>query len=70
MDQNEDEDDEELHKKREEEERGLVLQMNAASLNETDSCSSFSSVEVAAETPSHSPYKQEMVQASSEHFRL
>ncbi|XP_045895590.1 ras and Rab interactor 3-like isoform X2 [Micropterus dolomieu] len=70
VDQNEDEDDEELHKKREEEERGLVLQMNAASLNETDSCSSFSSVEVAAETPSHSPYKQEMVQASSEHFRL
>ncbi|XP_044077848.1 ras and Rab interactor 2-like isoform X2 [Siniperca chuatsi] len=58
VDENEDEDNEELQKKREEEERGLVLQMNAASLNDTDSCSSFSSLEGAAETPPHLPHKQ------------
>ncbi|XP_028451308.1 ras and Rab interactor 1 isoform X2 [Perca flavescens] len=46
---------EELHTKREEED--LVLQMTAASLNDTDSCSSFSSLEGAAETPPHSPHK-------------
>ncbi len=49
----------ERHKKREEEERGLVLQMNAATLSDTDSCSSFSSLEVAAETPPRSPHKQD-----------
>ncbi|XP_044227811.1 ras and Rab interactor 3-like [Thunnus albacares] len=51
----EDEEDEteELHKEREEEETGLVLQINAASLNDNDSCSSFSSLEEAAETPLH-----------------
>ncbi|XP_054482109.1 ras and Rab interactor 2-like [Anoplopoma fimbria] len=56
-----DEDDtkENLHKKREEEERGLVLQMAAASLNDTNSCSSFSSLEREAETLSHSPHKQD-----------
>ncbi|XP_039634013.1 ras and Rab interactor 1-like isoform X2 [Perca fluviatilis] len=50
-----DETNEELHTKREEED--LVLQMTAASLNDTDSCSSFSSLEGAAETPPHSPHK-------------
>ncbi|KAM7374567.1 hypothetical protein PAMP_007215 [Pampus punctatissimus] len=57
----EDEDDEteELHKEREEEETGLVLQINAASLNDSDSCSSFSSLEEAAETPPHSPHQQD-----------
>ncbi|XP_040006134.1 ras and Rab interactor 2-like [Xiphias gladius] len=39
-------------------EKGLVLQMNAASLNDTDSCSSFGSLEGAAETPPHSPHSQ------------
>lgn len=60
-DENKDEDDdtEELHKEREEEETGLVLQMNAASLNDSDSCSSFSSLEEAAETPSHSPHQED-----------
>ncbi|XP_070773931.1 ras and Rab interactor 2-like isoform X2 [Enoplosus armatus] len=58
-DEYEDEDDEELHKRREDEERGLIFQMNAASLNDTDSCSSFSSLEGAAETPPHSPHKQD-----------
>lgn len=41
--------DEELLKEREEED--LVLQMNAASLVDSDSCSSLSSLEGAAETP-------------------
>ncbi|KAK9536439.1 hypothetical protein VZT92_006215 [Zoarces viviparus] len=41
------------------EERGLVLQMNAASLNGTDSCSLFSGLEGAAETPPHSPHIQD-----------
>lgn len=53
----EDETNGEVQTKREEEERGLVLQMNAASLNDTDS--SFSSLEGAAETPPHSPHKQD-----------
>ncbi|XP_031136770.1 ras and Rab interactor 1-like isoform X2 [Sander lucioperca] len=56
--ENKDEDDEtneELHTKREEED--LVLQTTAASLNDTDSCGSFSSLEGAAETPPHSPHK-------------
>ncbi|XP_059208132.1 ras and Rab interactor 1-like [Centropristis striata] len=55
-DENKEEDDEtkeKVHVKREEE--GLVLQMNAASLNDTDSCSSFESLEGAAESPPHSP---------------
>lgn len=51
--------DEDLLKKREEEEEGLVLQMDAASLSDTDSCSSFSSLEGAAETPPYSPHKQD-----------
>ncbi|XP_031713216.1 ras and Rab interactor 2-like isoform X2 [Anarrhichthys ocellatus] len=42
-----------------EEDRGLVLQMNAASLNDTDSCSFFSSLQGAAETPPHSPHIQD-----------
>ncbi|XP_034461617.1 ras and Rab interactor 1-like [Hippoglossus hippoglossus] len=50
----EDETNEEL-----EEEEGLVLQMNAAFLNDTDSCSSFSSLEGAAET--HSLHDQNSV---------
>ncbi|XP_019952710.1 ras and Rab interactor 3-like [Paralichthys olivaceus] len=54
-----DETNEELHEK--EEEEGLVLQMNAASLNDTDSCSSFSSLEGAAETPTHSLHDQNSV---------
>lgn len=46
---------EDLDKKsEEEEERGLVLQVN-----DTDSYSSFSSLEGAAETPPHSPHKQD-----------
>ncbi|XP_040908061.1 ras and Rab interactor 3-like isoform X2 [Toxotes jaculatrix] len=62
-DENEDENgetDEELPEKgeEEEEERGLVLQMNADSLNDTDSCSSFSSLEGTTETPPHSPHNQ------------
>ncbi|XP_018546584.1 ras and Rab interactor 2 isoform X2 [Lates calcarifer] len=61
-DENEDEDsgtNEELHEKgeEEEEEKGLILQMNAASLNDTDSCSSFSSLEGALETPPHLPHQ-------------
>ncbi|XP_068572658.1 ras and Rab interactor 2-like isoform X2 [Cebidichthys violaceus] len=56
---NEDHTKEELHKKGEEEERGLVLQMKAASLNDTDSCSFFSSLEGAAESPPHSPHIQD-----------
>lgn len=48
-----DETNEELHK---EEEEGFVLQMNAACLSDTDSCSSFGSLEGAAETPPHSPH--------------
>lgn len=51
--------DEELGKKRQEKEEGLVLHMNAASLSDTDSCSSFSSLEGAAETPPHLPHKQD-----------
>ncbi|XP_035522944.1 ras and Rab interactor 1-like [Morone saxatilis] len=51
-----DEDDE---TNEEEAEEGLVLQMNAASLSDTDSCSSFSSLEGAAETPPHPPHKQD-----------
>lgn len=47
----ENKDEEELHEK----EEGLVLQMAAASLNDTDSCSSFSSLEGPTETPPHSP---------------
>lgn len=43
-------DDKELCKKREEEQEDLLLQMDAAS-SDTDSCSSFSSLEGAAETP-------------------
>ena len=63
MDENKDDDDEtdeELRKKQEEEEEeeGLVLGMNAASLSDTDSCSSFCSLEGAAETPPHSPVEQ------------
>ncbi|XP_070699950.1 ras and Rab interactor 1-like [Pempheris klunzingeri] len=63
-DQNKDEDgetNEGLHKMREEEEEevGLVLLMNAASLGDTDSSSSFSSLEAAGETPPHSPHKQD-----------
>ncbi|XP_076605958.1 uncharacterized protein LOC143332425 [Chaetodon auriga] len=50
--------DEELLRKREEEEEGLVLQMNAASLSDTDSCSSFSSLEGATEAQPHLPHKQ------------
>lgn len=50
---------EQLHKKREEEEEGLIIQMNAASLSDTDSCSSFCSLEGAAESPPHSPHKQD-----------
>ncbi|XP_032390092.1 proline-rich protein 36 isoform X2 [Etheostoma spectabile] len=55
---NKDEDvetNEELHTKRDEED--LVLQRTAASVNDTDSCSSFSSLEGAAETPPHSPHQ-------------
>lgn len=47
----ENKDEEELHEK----EEGLVLQMAAASLNDTDSCSSFGSLEGPTETPPHSP---------------
>ncbi|KAI3373824.1 hypothetical protein L3Q82_022404, partial [Scortum barcoo] len=50
---------EEQHRKKEEEERALVLPMNAATLCDTDSCSSFSSLEGAVETPPHSPHKQD-----------
>ncbi|XP_074468320.1 uncharacterized protein LOC141753487 [Sebastes fasciatus] len=56
--EDEDETNKELQTRREEEERGLVLQMNAASLNDTDSCSSFSSLEGAAETPPDLPQKR------------
>lgn len=35
-----------------EEEEGLILQMNTTSLSDTDSCSSYSSLEGAADTPS------------------
>ncbi|XP_068456781.1 ras and Rab interactor 1-like [Clinocottus analis] len=55
----EDEAKEDPHKKREEEERGLVLQRNVASLNDTDRSSFFSSVAGAAETPPSSPHKQD-----------
>lgn len=43
----------EVHKVRdeEEEEDGIVLSMNSARLSDTDSCSSFSSLEGAVETP-------------------
>lgn len=45
----------EVHKVRddeeEEEEEGIVLSMNSAHLSDTDSCSSFSSLEGAVETP-------------------
>ncbi|KAK5858789.1 hypothetical protein PBY51_002904 [Eleginops maclovinus] len=61
-DENMDEDDEtnqEQHKKMEDEEKDLVLQINAASLNDTDSCSSSTSPERAAETQPHSTHKQE-----------
>lgn len=54
----EDDTNEELRKETEEEEMGLVLEMNAASLNGTDSCSSFSSLEGSAETPPPLPQKQ------------
>ncbi|KAM8741440.1 uncharacterized protein AB9X84_018817 isoform 2-T2 [Acanthopagrus schlegelii] len=59
-DDDDDETDEELCKKQkeEEEEEGLVLGMNAATLSDTDSCSSFCSLEGAAETPPHSPVEQ------------
>lgn len=57
-DDDDDETDEEPRKKQEEEEEGLVLGMNAASLSDTDSCSSFCSLEGAAETPPHSPVEQ------------
>ncbi|XP_069574862.1 ras and Rab interactor 3-like [Brachyistius frenatus] len=61
-DQNKDEDGEtkeDLRKKREEEEKALVLQMNAAPLKDTESCSSCSSsLEEAAETPPQLPDKQ------------
>ncbi|XP_034405328.1 ras and Rab interactor 3-like [Cyclopterus lumpus] len=50
---------EDPHTKREQEERGLVLQMNAASLNDTDSCSFFSSLEGAAEAPPYSAHQQD-----------
>ncbi|XP_042355496.1 ras and Rab interactor 1-like [Plectropomus leopardus] len=53
-----DETNEELLKERKEQERGLVSQMNAATLNDSDSCSSFSSLEGAAETPPPLPPKQ------------
>nr|XP_020455378.1 ras and Rab interactor 3-like [Monopterus albus] len=59
--ENKDEDDEiteELQEK-EEGEDGLVLQMNTASLNGTDSCSSFSRLEGAAETPPYSAHNQD-----------
>ncbi|XP_073336256.1 uncharacterized protein [Pagrus major] len=62
VDENKDDDDEtdeELRKNQEEEEEGLVLGMNAAYLSDTDSCSSFCSLEEAAETPPHSPIKQD-----------
>ncbi|XP_071316265.1 ras and Rab interactor 2-like [Trachinotus anak] len=61
-DENKDEDggtDEELHGKGKEEGKDLVLEMNAASLYDTDSCSSFSSLEGAAETPPHSSHGQD-----------
>ncbi|KAM3601617.1 uncharacterized protein V6R79_015690 [Siganus canaliculatus] len=45
--------EEELDEKKEE---GLVLQMNAASLSDTDSYSSFSSLEGEAESVPHSPH--------------
>ncbi|XP_030293832.1 ras and Rab interactor 1-like [Sparus aurata] len=57
-DDDDDETDEEPRKKQGEEEEGLVLGMNAASLSDTDSCSSFCSLEGAAETPPHSPVEQ------------
>ncbi|XP_030601557.1 ras and Rab interactor 3-like [Archocentrus centrarchus] len=47
-----------LYKKREEEENDLVLQMNAATVNDTESCSSFSSLEETAETQPHPLDKQ------------
>ncbi|KAK1882700.1 Rab interactor 1 [Dissostichus eleginoides] len=55
----EDETNQEQHKKMEDEGKDLVLQMKAASLNDTDSCSSSTSLEGAAETPPHLPPKQE-----------
>nr|XP_046265770.1 proline-rich protein 36-like [Scatophagus argus]XP_046265772.1 proline-rich protein 36-like [Scatophagus argus] len=61
-DENKNEDDEtneDLHKKKEAEEEALVLHMSAASLSDTDSCSSFGSLGGPAETPSHSPHKED-----------
>ncbi|CAK6957224.1 ras and Rab interactor 3-like [Scomber scombrus] len=60
-DENKDEEDETeaLHKEREAEETDLVLQIDAASLNDNESCSSFSSLEEAAETPLHSPHQHD-----------
>ncbi|XP_062262324.1 ras and Rab interactor 1-like isoform X1 [Platichthys flesus] len=52
----EDETNEELQ-----EEESLVLQMNAAFPNDMDSCSSFSSLEGAAETSAHSLHDQNSV---------
>ncbi|XP_030010430.1 ras and Rab interactor 1-like [Sphaeramia orbicularis] len=57
------EDDEEKYdearKEMEDEENDLLLQINAASLCDTDSCSSFSSQEEAAETPTQTLDKQD-----------
>lgn len=47
-----------LHKKEEEEENDLVLQMNAATVNDVERCGSSSSLEEAADTPPHPPDKQ------------
>ncbi|XP_026184024.1 ras and Rab interactor 1-like [Mastacembelus armatus] len=61
-DENKEEDDEpndKLQDKREE--MGLDLPMNAASLNDTDSCTSSSSIEGAAETLPHSPHDQDNI---------
>lgn len=65
-DENNDDANEELHKTGEEEEEGLVLQMNAASLSDTDSCSSFSSLEGQQRLHLTRPTNRTMVQASSE----
>ncbi|XP_028277244.1 ras and Rab interactor 1-like [Parambassis ranga] len=49
------------HQKRDEQEKDLVLHMNAASLNDTESCSSFSSLEEGTESTPQLPDKQSMV---------
>lgn len=58
-DKDEDDEIEELHKQRGDGGNGLVLQIDAASLNDTDSCSSFSSLEEAAEAPPHFPWQDD-----------